>query len=201
MHQNSGIQSIECWLQVASGGEAKLELNGNPFGLFDLQLNSAVAMGGNALKLAARLHGQCEIHCYVEGPNRNWLASMIEEALSKSVLRKELGWEGAITLLRKANDSPVVCSHSVCEQFPNAGIADWVPPKDEEGGDNYDAWYDLPAEEQWRLGMKGLRMHGGGLEMKPEEWDNFFFFLVPKWSADLISATSLKQFPLQTDKL
>lgn len=198
LHQNSDIISIKCWLQVASGGEAKLELNGESFDLFNLQLNSAAVMGGNTLKLAARLHGQCEIHCYVEGTNRNWLATLIEDALNKAIFRKELGWEEAITLLRKSDDSPVVCSYSVCEQFPNAGVANWTPPKDEDGNDNHDAWFDLPNEEQWSLAMDGLRKHGGGLEMKPDEWDDFFFGSKPVSGFDFCNAPVLA--PIQLHK-
>lgn len=175
LHQSHGAHSIKVWLKVASGGEAKLTLNGESFGLFDLQLNSALAIGGNALRLAARLHGQCEIHCYVEGPNRVWLAGMIEDALTKHIFRKDHGWEGAITLLRKADDSPVVCSYSVCEQFPNSGVAEWSAPEDEDGEENHDAWYDLPHDERWNLAMEGLRKNGGGLEMRPDEWDDFYF--------------------------
>lgn len=193
LHQHPDINSIKTWLRVSSGSDARLYLRGESFDLFDVQLNSATVLGGDALKLAAKIHGQCEIHCYVEGTNRNWLASLIEDALNKAIFRKDLGWEEVITLLRKADGSPVVCSYSVCEQFPNAGVANWTPPKDEDGDDNHDAWFDLPNEEQWSLAMDGLRKHGGGLEMKPDEWDDFFFGPKPVSGFDFCNAPVIDQ--------
>ena len=104
------VCDIEVWLRV---GDGPLTLNGTQYSLLDLQLNSAIAVGGDAMKLAARLHGQCEIHCYVEGPNRAWLASLIEDAFAKHIFRTGQGWEETCTMLRKSADSPVVCSFSV----------------------------------------------------------------------------------------
>lgn len=162
-------RDIEIWLSVDN---SHLLLDGEKHKLFDLQLNSAIILGGNAMKLAARLHGQCEIHCYVEGKNRAWLADMVDDAVAKKVFRTGRGWDSVVTLLRKASDTPVVCSYSVCEQFPNSHIANWEPAADDPDGD---AWYDLPAEEKWEKGMAGLRSSGHGLEITPDDWDSFYF--------------------------
>lgn len=168
---NSKDNSISTWLRVAHGADAFLILGDKRYHLFDLQLNSAITMGGNAFKLAARLHGQCEIHCYVEGPNRKWLAAMISDALEKSIFRRAHGWEEAIALLHKANDSPVVCSYSVCDSFPNRHVAKWEAPEGDEDGDS---WYDLPNKIRWDMAIDGLRSSNQGLEMKPEEWESYW---------------------------
>jgi hypothetical protein len=46
------------------------------FPLFSAILNTTLAIGSDPLKLYARLHGQCEVHTFVEGKNRNWLADI-----------------------------------------------------------------------------------------------------------------------------
>jgi hypothetical protein len=165
--------NIKVWLNVGNGS---LILPDGPMTMFQLQLNSACALGGNPFKLAARLHGQCEIHCYVEGQNRAWLAGMIDEALAKNIFRAGMGWDKVCELLRSADDSPVVCSYSVCESFPNEGVSEWERPAGEE---NEDAWYDLSEAEQWELAMAGLRKNDGGLELDPDEWDDFYFGRAP----------------------
>jgi len=170
VHEKSNVwnSSINTWLQVAHGTDAYLNLGDKRYPLFDLQLNSAIAMGGDAFKLAARLHGQCEIHCYVEGPNRKWLAFMISDALEKNIFRRNHGWEETIVLLHKADDSPVVCSYSVCDSFPNRHVAKWKAPEGDEDGDS---WYSLPVKIRWDMSIDGLRNSNQGLEMKPEDWE------------------------------
>lgn len=41
---------------------------------FRLQMNTALQFGSDDIRLAARVHGQCEVHGWVAGPNRAWLA-------------------------------------------------------------------------------------------------------------------------------
>jgi hypothetical protein len=135
---------------------------------FEIGLNTAFAIGNDALKFAARVHGQCEIHCYIEGPNKKWLAEIIRNALKANIYREKMGWESVITLLEENDIAPVVLSYSVCDQFPNSGIADWTDDK------NGDDWYKLSEEEKWRLAMIGVRERKG-LEIKPDDWDDFFF--------------------------
>jgi hypothetical protein len=156
-----------------------LIVDGKRVDTFAAALNTAYVMGSDAVKLMARLHGQCELHAYVEGANRAWLAGIIERGREARVLRPKMGWEAAAEFLRSREDCPVVTSYSVCDQFPNHHIAGWEPPLAKyEDGEEYqdtDAWYDLPAAEQWRAAMDGLRAAGGGLELKPDNWQTFHF--------------------------
>jgi hypothetical protein len=143
-------------------------------------LNTALAIGNDPVKLMARLHGQCEIHCWVEGPHRAWLAGIMQHGRASGLYRADQGWEAVIDLLLSRDDSPVVCSYSVTEQFPDKGlVADaglWEPGADEYGEEDWDAWYDLPTAEQWRLGMAALRGRAGrGLELTPDGWDAYYF--------------------------
>lgn len=147
-----------------------LVVDGEAVNVFAASLNTAIVMGSDPIILSARLHGQCEIHTYVEGANRAWLAGIIERGLASGIFRSDSGWESVIEHLRERDDEPVVTSYSVCEQFPNAGAAGWKPDKvNEEGDGDWDAYYDLPSEEQWRMGMEALRAKLF-IEMTPDKW-------------------------------
>lgn len=152
-----------------------LELkDGRIINSFSLSLNTMLRIGSRPLKLMARLHGQCEIHAWVDGPNRNWLADIIEEGLRDGVMRKDMQWEAAVELLRKRNDGPIVTSYSVCEQFPSTGLIDpSLLPRGEDGEIDYDAACEM--ENKWDLAMAALREKDGGLELKPEDFDTYYF--------------------------
>lgn len=133
------------------------------------QLNTALRIGNDALKLWARLHGQCENHAWVDGPNRSWLADIIQLGRSSGLYRGSVGWENVIELLRKNSGCPVVTSYSACERFPNKTIADW------EDENAVDEWNCLSSEHQWNLGIENLRSTGSHLELAPETFDEYHF--------------------------
>jgi len=152
--------------------------NANLFGQIDtfgLLLNTANVMGNDAIKLAARIHGQCEVYCWVKGENRNWLAGIIETGLSSGIYRQQQGWEDVQALLKEDDSTSVVLSYSVCDSFPNSAIAGFVPTKDENGDDSWDAWHDLDFSVQWQQACEGLERSGGGLELSPDNWSTFYF--------------------------
>lgn len=163
---------------------------GTELSAFSLALNTCLVYGNDAVKLAARIHGQCEIHAWVDGPNRAWLADIIQAGLDTEVFRKGLwyesggekkwadqGWEGVITLLRARDDEPVVMSYSVCDSFPNQSIGGWMDevPDGVDEDDHSDAWYDLPPDERWDRSMLALRASARGLEITPDDWQTFRF--------------------------
>lgn len=163
---------------VASCFGPILVVDGKGVDVFSAALNTAMVMGSDAIKLSARLHGQCEVHAFVEGPNREWLAAIIEQGREVGIFRSDSGWESVIAHLRERNDEPIVTSYSVCEQFPNAGAAGWKPTRvDESGEADWDEWYDLPEAEQWAQGMKALREEKPmSREMKPDNWNDYYFW-------------------------
>lgn len=159
--------SIETYLTSLMGGSVIVD--DETYDTFSLALNTALIAGSNAIKLGARLHGQCEIHTFVRGENRAWLADLITQGRRTNIFRAEMGWEEVITLLLESNSGPVVTSYSVCDGFPNANVADW------EG--EYDDWYDISDEDQWERGVAGLykKNEDHTLEISPESWDSFYF--------------------------
>lgn len=124
--------------------------------------------GGDSLKLFARLHAQCEIHAWVAGKNRAWMAKIIAEGLESGLYRQNVGWDQVIEMLGRSKTEPVVTSYSVCEQFPSREVANW---EDDNDGDD---WYDLDSETRWKLAMKGLKNKTGKLELTPK-WDRYRF--------------------------
>lgn len=152
-----------------------LVVDGKAVNVFAASLNTAVVMGSDPIILSARLHGQCEIHTYVEGTNRNWLADIIERGRKSGIFRSDSGWEDVIQHLRERNDEPVVTSYSVCEQFPNTSVSEWKPDKvNDEGDGDWDAYYDLPQETRWEIGMEALRAKPF-MEMTPDNWRDYHF--------------------------
>lgn len=165
---NTIERSIQTWMSLGDGGW--IDENGERQEWFATQLNTALRWGNDAVKLLARLHGACEIHAYVEGPNRGWLADIITDGRSRNVLRENQGWEAVVELLMKRDDEPVVTSYSVTSQFPDPYLIDEKMSEEEA-----ERLWELPREELWAQALAVLRSQGGGLEITPDGWEDFFF--------------------------
>jgi hypothetical protein len=167
-------------------GSLNLELNGHPIDSFHLRLNTASAVGDDSVKLLARIHAQCEMHCFVEGPNRSWMADIIDNA-SVEVFRPDAGWDQVVELLRESNEGPVVMSYSVTESFLSTVGTEWVSEMfakldvdDEEAvnENGYTAWdqleedwYELDQDTKWDYASRWLAKNGSKrLEITPEAW-------------------------------
>jgi hypothetical protein len=188
----SWVNSVETAISLGWNDEKLFQWRGRPISMWELCLNTAARVGNDAVRLAARIHGQCEIHCYVEGVNRWWLADVIDDGLESGVLRRlapffenaksdQGQWESVTRLLRDRDDEPVVLSYSVCEQFPNRDFAGWNPLQqasidgDSQDDDADELWYELSDGERWRIALQALRRSGGGRELKPADWGTFWF--------------------------
>lgn len=173
----------------ASVGDLRLMVDNDPIDISDAILNTAFAVGNDALKLAARIHGSCEIHCWVDGHNRGWLAGIIKNA-DAGIFRADRGWGEVAAMLLRRDDEPVVLSYSVCDGFPNSESSEHMPPWPEGVPERWDAlspevqeqreelaesFYDLTGDEQWASGMSWLRKQSTGLELRPDTWDAFRF--------------------------
>lgn len=113
----------------------------------NVELNTALATGDDAVCLAAKIHGWCEIHPWIEEADRTWFADVIEYAVASGVYREGIwhtgttgdtterqrvrqGWNDVTTLLRDVAQHPgeVVLSYSVCDEFPNPEVSTSMPP-------------------------------------------------------------------------
>lgn len=166
-------QSLKTYLSV--GWPSGLLIGGKNISGYDLSLNTALALGSDPVKLMARIHGQCEIHCWVAGGHRNWLAGIIRNGREVGILREDQGWEGVIEFLESDMSENVVLSYSVCESFPDISL---LPPRhpisklDENGEEKYDRWEALGRDEQWDLCFRQLSR---GKQLRPKGWDTFYF--------------------------
>lgn len=160
--------SMPLCLRSASDG-FYFVVDGKRHDLFHAQLNTVLDMGNDALKLMARIHGQCEIHAYTEGHNRHWLADIIKGGLAMGLYRADQGWNAVRELLDSSATGPVVMSYSVCDLFPSGSEAGWV---DDNDGDD---WYDLTNAERWAMAYDNLKQHADNLELRPDNWDDFRF--------------------------
>jgi len=151
-------------LAIRHGSDVSFVVGGKSISAFSLLLNTCVDIGNDVLRLLARIHGQCEIHAFVLGEHRAWLAGIIDEGRKWNIMRENMGWEELVTFLRSSSDETVVMSYSVCDSFPNSRCAvrgGWAPkvldPENDDLGTLFD---DLPEHEQWELAMKGLDEKG-----------------------------------------
>ncbi|MEV6421754.1 hypothetical protein [Streptomyces sp. NPDC051662] len=148
---------------------------GHELALFPMQLNTAMVLGGDPVKLAARLHGQCEVNCWVNGAHRSWLADVVQGGLDDGSFRSGLGWDGVIDLLRQCDDQPVVMSFS--DTFPDFYSARGTDlgALDADEDELIEVWEALPAAEQWRRALQALKARtADGLEIRPD-WASYRF--------------------------
>lgn len=149
--------------------------------------NTAMAIGADPVKLAVRMYEQCDDHCWVEGPDRAWLAGIIGQGLESGVFAARFlnhgdgplflptGWEDVRALLLAGDDEPVVLSYSGSGQFPGEPPAGWRPELDGDDDLLYDQWNHLGAAGRWRIGMDGLRAWRPWQRLAPDAWDGYRF--------------------------
>jgi hypothetical protein len=127
----------------------------------NVELNTALAAGNLAVCLAAKIHGWCEIHPWIEETDREEFADLIGCALQDGLYREGLwyddgrgkrtwhdqGWADVIALLRDTttHPGPVVLSSSVCDQFPNPEVSAQMIPWPEGVPES---WNALTIEQQ-----------------------------------------------------
>lgn len=139
------------WLETALRvGSLDLDVAGVRLRTGNLEANTALVAGSDVIRIAAKVGYWAGDHCWAEGPDRKWLADIIDEGLRTGIYRRGLwyvdrpcdgqpadqpdrtwsdqGWDEVLTLLRESDSGPVILSYSVDERFPNRTVADWTPP-------------------------------------------------------------------------
>jgi len=136
---------------------------GKPLDLFSLKLNTALALGGDALRMATRIHGQCEVYGYFRAENGPWAARIIEQGLRQNIFRHDNaqydGWSKVASLLAHTKGT-VVMAYSVCYSFPEG-----VLTQEERETD---------VQPSWEACLYRLIYDLRGLKISPETWDDLF---------------------------
>jgi hypothetical protein len=158
------------WLRTGTG--KFVGADGKYIDPFAVQLNTAYRAGSDPIKLMTRIHGQCELHCYIREPNKVFVRAIILEGLHKGLFRDNVGWVQAADFLGSTPGN-VVFSTSVGSSFPNAELAGM--------GEEFDK---LHPTEQWNAAWANLQKESG-LEITPERWDSFYFGS-GHWAGDVI---------------
>lgn len=185
------VDSLKVSLRVKG---LPLRIAGHDLTTANLESNTALVAGSDVVALAAKLDGWNERHCWVEGPDRDWLAGLIGQGLEAGILRRGLwysdtpdgpkdqwssqGWEELVPWLRARDDEPVVLSYSVGDGFPNQWIADWSPPKlpadwvpDWAGTDKGRAEWDALSDERRQEERDTFRQDSWYDVPDEERWD------------------------------
>ena len=171
-----GGDALDTVLRIGDmGGGSPLLLHPEtkePIDIFTAQLNTALRWGSDPIRLAARIHGQCEIHSYVMPEDFGWFCGIVEEGLRDNLFRTEMGWDTVVSFIRALplDQGPVVLSCSVCEQFPWSGV---LGEDDDEDGERWEA---VSHEEAWDAGIKWLEdVCHGTLRIQPTNFQVFGF--------------------------
>lgn len=107
------------WSGVLDG---KVSLpDGRKLSAWSVAMNTLKAVASEPIKLLIHIHAQCEIHAWVDEPNREWFADSIETLMEEGVL-SESYWRPLITWLRETAKGPIVLSYSVCDEFPTPSM-------------------------------------------------------------------------------
>lgn len=174
------VDALKLSLRVTG---VKLDVAGVRLHSGNIDLNTALVAGSDPIRLAAKIHGWCESHLWVDGPDRVWLAGIIDQGLTAGLYRQGAGWDQIKAGLESRDDEPVVMSYSVSESFPNQFLGGWMPPWPEgvpetwdaltaeqrrERDERQDAWYEIDPAEKWRIAFDALTSSKAWLHLTPE---------------------------------
>lgn len=146
---------------IGFSGTALFAWKGVEINTRQLLLNTVLATGSDPLRLAVKIKWQHEIHGYLMGFHRKWMADLIEEGLEEHLYHRDLGWEELVAKLREVNDGPVVTSSSKTDPFPNPHAAGWQGTPGE--------WEILSDDKRWTLAVKGLKAPGRNRPWSPKD--------------------------------
>lgn len=110
---------FKTWLSV--GGHGMIHpATGERVNAFAVVLNTAMRLGGDEVKLMARLHGQCEVYAYIPPQSARFVMRLIDSGRKSGLYREKMGWEALWRLLQATPDTGeiAVASYSVSDFFP-----------------------------------------------------------------------------------
>lgn len=123
-------------------------------------INTAVVAGSDPIALLTRIHAYSEEGLLVTGPDRSWLAGIIDAGLQAHILRDKSGWEGAAELLRSDSRSPalITTSQGVSLSWLQGAAAGFYADgqTDQERWAAEKAFDALSGAEQWDRSISAL---------------------------------------------
>jgi len=131
----------------------------------DLRVNTVLATGSDAMKMATMFYAKCSTGAYVRGENRAWMANIIEDD-NAALFRPGHGWEEVVTMLRKSTEETVFFSFdgsgdggnwdATLEWIDKEVAARGMDPEDWEtekfiDTELRDIWESMEADKQWEI--------------------------------------------------
>lgn len=178
-YERSGM--LRAYLAMADG---KLKYGDREFNGWHLLLNTALDTGNEQICFLTKFHAQCEVHAWVAGEHRAWLAGVVERAIENKLVRPEVpgldpsrkfstGWRELVDALRRTAEHPVVMSYSGTEQFPGPQFwrGDEENPVPQDESERAEAFYDHSEVRQWDLCMLAI----WNMQMTPENLCTYGF--------------------------
>ncbi len=146
-----------------STGGIPLVVAGHAMRSIEVWLNTVLVVGSDLMALAAKVNAWCESHAWIDGPDRAWMADLIEKGLDAGVYRRTLreydqGWTDVVAMLRRRDDEPVVLHDSSGNWFPAAEFA----------GVDANEWENLRDAQRWDAALTVLRAERPWARLAPD---------------------------------
>lgn len=170
-------ERFRTWFSVGgifTEGEAGIKVGDNIVPTWEFGANTAMAVGNDVIKLAAKIHGTCEDFAWIAAEDCLWFSGIVREGRDSGVFRPNAGWEDVLALAHEVietGNGPIVMHYSVSDSFPSEYAAEgaWEPQVCGDCGVTLeDAWYDLSSEEQWNLSVQGIQKRRFNRQISPE---------------------------------
>lgn len=130
--------------------------------VFSVAVNTAYRLGCDFVKMAMRIHAQCECSAWIKAENYAWVARIIDEGLRVGFYRRHQGWSKLAAWLRECTDPHIVLNHTSGCGFMSEFAHDFDGDEDDR-------------EKLWNYAITQLIESGGGREIKPQGWNDFYF--------------------------
>lgn len=118
-----GEESVTVRAQYGFGGVSSSKVylpDGSEHDGWTIGLNTLAAVASESVKLLARIHAQCELHCWFSEDHREWFKDQLAAAIEADLLDAEYR-APLIEWLGNAR-GPIVLSYSVCDEFPSPAM-------------------------------------------------------------------------------
>ena len=163
-----------------------LRMEGSHVDVLHLILNTAWTAGGDTMKLAAAIDGQCELNAFIRGENRAWVADILRNDVS-GIFRAGKGWEEVAEFLLESDDETVYMSYSVTGSVLDRAFNKWYKNAlTERDTASLKGDFNIRLEEEWNAlsedtkwehvedWAKGASTYGR--ELSPKRWTSGFYF-------------------------
>ncbi len=142
------VDRMDTWLTIADS-DAEWAFGEDRYPVWNVAVNTALAIGAPMLGLATRLHAQCELHAWIARQDAAYMAGVIRDGLACGFFSRDPmgyeGWEPVVCALDKGRGN-LVTSYSVSGCWPSQELA----------GVGDGAWDRLSRPKQRRLAEKAL---------------------------------------------